>query len=303
MNNSNPKILVVDDEPINLDIFEDLLDGLNYDVITATSGQGACEQLERVGEELDVILLDRMMPDIDGIEILKKIKENPALKHIPVVLQTAMARTEDIEEGLSAGAYYYITKPFKQNQMLAIIKTAISDCQNYKKLKSTLEESEYTLVFMDKGLFSFKSIEEGKALISLLAKSAPDSSSVAMGLSELVINAVEHGNLGITYKEKSELVLSGNHQEEIERRMLLPENRDKKVVLEYSRQDNGIEFVIKDEGNGFEWEKYLEFSAERAFDPHGRGIAMANSVAFSSLVYSGVGNVVCAKVDVNNVVE
>ena len=117
---------------------------------------------------------------------------------------------------------------------------------------------------------------------------------VAFGLNELLLNAVEHGNLEITYSQKTELVLAGTWVSEIERRLELVEYRNRQVVVEVETAGDQVVFTIKDEGHGFAWEPYRELAAERAKDPHGRGIALSALMAFSSLTYRGCGNeVVC----------
>jgi anti-sigma regulatory factor (Ser/Thr protein kinase) len=120
---------------------------------------------------------------------------------------------------------------------------------------------------------------------------------LAIGLIELFLNAVEHGNLGIGYKEKSVLNLNGTWDVEIERRMALPENASKVVEVEFQRVQKEIRFRIRDQGQGFDWESYLQFSPERAFDSHGRGIALARNLSFSRLEYQGSGNEVIAVCD------
>jgi hypothetical protein len=117
-----------------------------------------------------------------------------------------------------------------------------------------------------------------------------------LGLTELMVNAVEHGNLGITYREKSALNEKGNWRDEVDRRLALPENADRFATICMRRAADGISFTILDRGDGFDWQSYLEMCPERAFDSHGRGIAMSRMLSFTSVEYSGNGNTVCATV-------
>ena len=84
--------------------------------------------------------------------------------------------------------------------------------------------------------------------------------------------------------------------DEVERRLTLPENRGKRVDVQFIRSDDELRFVICDRGNGFEWTRYLDIDPRRAFDRHGRGILMARHVSFSSIDYRGCGNEVVATV-------
>jgi hypothetical protein len=103
-------------------------------------------------------------------------------------------------------------------------------------------------------------------------------------------NAVEHGNLGISYDEKTQLNNEGRWQEEVERRLCLPENLGKYALLKLEQGPTELRITIRDQGPGFDWENYLQISPERVFDNHGRGIAMAGAVSFDRIEYRGNGN-------------
>ena len=108
----------------------------------------------------------------------------------------------------------------------------------------------------------------------------------------MLVNAIEHGNLGIDFHEKSRLKEQDCWQQEVERRLALPENREKYVRIEIARVGAEWEFLIADQGEGFAWADFLEFSPERAFAPNGRGIVLARQLAFSSMEFEGGGNCV-----------
>jgi hypothetical protein len=147
---------------------------------------------------------------------------------------------------------------------------------------------------MEQSRFRFQTLEEAKNLAFLIANCFPDPEAVVYGLNEMLINAVEHGNLGITYSEKTQLILEGRLFEEIERRLIQPEHKRKWAYLSFEASEHVIQVRIKDQGNGFDWRQYLEISPERATHPHGRGIATSKLMSFTSLEYIGCGNeVVC----------
>jgi CheY-like chemotaxis protein/anti-sigma regulatory factor (Ser/Thr protein kinase) len=297
MRQETTHILVVDDEPLNLEIIQEILDGSDYEVSTAEDGFAALERLEANPENFDVILLDRMMPRMDGLEVLARVKQHPILKHCPVILQTARAGKDEILEGLQAGAYYYLTKPFEENMLLSVVKTAARDRLHYKQLLQTQENNKKCLGLMQHGRFRFRTLAEAKALAAGLASSCPDPAKVVMGLSELMINAVEHGNLGITYDEKSRLNAEGKWEDEVNQRLEMEKYRDKSAEVHFARVHGGIEITIADQGDGFEWKQYLKMRPERAMDNHGRGIAMAGLLSFPRIEYRGKGNEVCVLVD------
>ena len=109
-------VLVVDDDEDNLIIASTILRTNGYDVRAATSGLDALKLLE--AERVDLVLLDIMMPEMDGIEVLDRIKANPRNAGMPVILVTAKSQDEDVLTGYKCGADYYITKPFTSRQLL-----------------------------------------------------------------------------------------------------------------------------------------------------------------------------------------
>lgn len=112
---TNSTILVVDDNKENLRVVSNYLDEKGYHLALALSGKDAFEILER--NRVDLILLDVMMPEMDGFEVCKKLKANQAYKNIPVIFLTAKNEIDDIVEGFKAGGVDYITKPFNQIEL------------------------------------------------------------------------------------------------------------------------------------------------------------------------------------------
>lgn len=125
------RILVVDDILPNVKLLEAKLTSEYYDVITATNGQEALDKAAQ--ESPDIILLDVMMPGMDGFEVCTKIKENPALAHIPVVMVTALTDTQDKVRGLESGADDFLSKPINDTALMARVRSLV-------RLKMTLDE-------------------------------------------------------------------------------------------------------------------------------------------------------------------
>jgi two-component system cell cycle response regulator len=117
------KILVIDDLPENIFILQDRLVQDGYEVITAYDGNSGIEKAYATLP--DLILLDVMMPDISGFEVCKILVNDPKTKHIPIILVTAKSGAEDTKEGLEAGAFDYIKKPFNRVELMARVKSAL----------------------------------------------------------------------------------------------------------------------------------------------------------------------------------
>lgn len=296
MFSNDVSVLVVDDEELNLDLITEYLVELDVHVVCASSGEDALSVLDEAATEFSTVLLDRMMPGIDGLEVLKRIKANESISRVPVIMQTAKTGKENMLEGLNAGAHYYLSKPYDQETLLAIVSTAIKDYQHYLQLQAGLKETSQTLMMMSSGSFRFQTLEDGRKLATLLAKACPDSEKIVIGLTELITNAIEHGNLGITYEEKSRLNADGEWETEISNRLAMTDYKDKFATVDFKRDDDSITFVITDQGEGFDWQQYMEMCPERAFDSHGRGIALANSVSFDRIEFQQHGKRVCVTV-------
>lgn len=301
MDSNKSVVLVVDDEQFNLEIINEFLSEIDIDTVCVESGEHALSLLKESPQLFSAVLLDRMMPGIDGMEVLLKIKENRKTNRMPVIMQTAEVGKEAMLEGLNAGAHYYLHKPYDKQTLIAIISTAIRDYEHYTHVQDGLKRNTQILTMMDKGKFSFKTITEGRDLVATLANVCPDPDSSILGLTELIINAIEHGNLGIGYKEKSKLNTKGQWEHEIERRLALPSYRDKYVTIEFNRDAKGITFIISDQGRGFDWKQYMKICPKRAFDNHGRGIAMANLISSSHIEYLEEGNKVCMRIPIEGV--
>lgn len=283
-------LLVVDDEPLNLEIISEYLDSSDYCLTLAGSGEEAWRLLDADPAGFELILLDRMMPGMDGMSLLRRIKTDERTSHLPVVMQTAAAAPDQVSEGLAAGAYYYLTKPFEARTLLSIVRAALSDRQRWADLSRRIANHGAALALTDEAHFSLSTLDEAESLAALLALVAKRPEVVAMGLAEMFVNAIEHGNLGIDFADKSRLKTEDCWMDEVLRRLVLPENRDKRVRITVRRDTADWVVRVRDEGPGFDWERFVEISPERAFAPNGRGIVLAREIAFSDLRYHGKGN-------------
>ena len=117
------RVLVVDDVPANVKLLEARLSAEYFDVLTASSGAEALAVCARA--ECDIILLDVMMPDMDGFEVCRRLKGDPATAHIPVVMVTALDQVSDRIRGLEAGADDFLTKPVNDLQLITRVKSLV----------------------------------------------------------------------------------------------------------------------------------------------------------------------------------
>lgn len=293
---SHLQILVVDDEPLNLEILAEYIEDESHIPICAESGEEAWEIIQSGKHNFSAILLDRMMPGMDGLELLKLIKKEEQWKYIPVIMQTALSDKGAVNEGLQAGAFYYLTKPYDKATLLSILNSALDDFVHLKSDQIPEPETQTSELSLPCKL-TFQTLDEANSLIDQIVTAFPEKQELRMGLSELMINAIEHGNLGISYQDKSRLNSEGLWSQEVSNRLTQDHYKSRFAELSIAETDTGLKFHIKDQGDGFDWHEFLELSPERAFDSHGRGIAMAKMVCFSSIEYMGCGNEVVAIIE------
>ena len=118
-----PRIIVAEDDPDLLRMLEHVLRAIG-DVETAVDGREALEKAQ--AHKPDVIVTDLMMPRMDGLALAKELKSDPALAGVPVVMLTAKTQPRDVIAGINAGARYYVTKPFKTDELVAKVRKALA---------------------------------------------------------------------------------------------------------------------------------------------------------------------------------
>jgi CheY-like chemotaxis protein len=285
------RVLIVDDEQLNLFIIEEFLENEDIELELHDKPLDAWASLSAPDSNFSLVVLDRMMPDLDGMEFLRRMKREARFADIPVIMQTAASSPDQVREGLEAGAYYYLTKPYEPEALISIVRVAMDDRRSRSQLRSRAARLEVAQKLINSVEYRFVNLDDVSTL-------CPVPDVVAPGLSDLMVNAVEHGNLGVSYQEKSLLKWEGDWEAEIARRLDLPQFSGRVATVRVERNADAVVFTIADQGDGFEWDRFLTFDPDRAFDPNGRGIAMAKMMSFSSLDYQGCGNVVVARVNI-----
>ncbi len=175
----NGIILIVDDLPNNLKVLSDTLALAGFEVAIATSGEGALQQLEHT--TVSLILLDVMMPVIDGFETCQRIKANPKTQNIPIIFVTALSEPVNKVTGFELGAVDYITKPFQQSEVLARVKTHLKlnqlsqslEARN-AELQQLTEKLEQRVAERTQELFgSIETLNQTQQLLRLVFDTVP----------------------------------------------------------------------------------------------------------------------------------
>ena len=137
-------VLIVDDVPDNLSVLHDALDESGYTVLVATNGEVA---LQRAAHALpDIVLLDAMMPGIDGFEVARRLKASPRTAHIPIIFMTGLTETEYLVAALEAGGVDYVTKPIKPKEVLARIAVHMQSAREKRQARNALDAFGYASI-------------------------------------------------------------------------------------------------------------------------------------------------------------
>src|SRR5882724_4083573 len=132
-------VLVVDDSPNTLRMLTDAIEDAGMTVLVALDGEQALSLTERITP--DVILMDALMPGMDGFEICRRLKRDSVLSHVPVIFMTGLSETEDIVKGLDAGGVDYVTKPIAPDELLARIKVHLANARISQSARTALDAS------------------------------------------------------------------------------------------------------------------------------------------------------------------
>jgi DNA-binding NarL/FixJ family response regulator len=135
--NNTDVVLIVDDVPENLSVLHDALDESGFTVLVAINGESA---LQRARQSLpDIILLDAVMPGMDGFEVSRRLKADFATQHIPIIFMTGLTETEHVVAAFSAGGSDYVSKPIRTGEVIARITTHLQSARQMKQARSALD--------------------------------------------------------------------------------------------------------------------------------------------------------------------
>lgn len=165
--------LVVDDSPETLRLLTDALDGAGMTVMVALDGAGAMRIVDQITP--DIVLLDAMMPGMDGFETCRRLKRDAGLDHVPIIFMTGLAETEHIVRGLEAGGVDYVTKPIAVEEMLARIRVHLANARLTQSARAALDVSgRYLLAVNSAGKIMWATPQAQKLLSDTLAAHSDD---------------------------------------------------------------------------------------------------------------------------------
>ena len=263
------RVWVVGDDPRSVERLEHGLLTAGF-VCECLGTAAACVRLAAGRPGVGRVLLDAV-PGAAAAELLDGLRRSG-------VAVTMLVEAEDlpaIEAGLVSGVAGFAVKPVELRTLMAAMMLPGGE-----------------VLTPSGGCFPFRTLEDVSGLSQLVAGLCPDPASVQIALSELMNNAIEHGNLGLGFERKGELMAAGAWRNEIERLLGMPEHAARFAYLRVECRPREVRFLIRDQGQGFDPQPYLDLDPTRSVEPHGRGIAIARMLAFPELVFLDGGRCV-----------
>lgn len=307
---STAGVLIVDDKPDAVDLLNRTLLNEGYRIFTARNGE---EALRVAGSQLpDLVLMDLAVPGTNGLEVCKALKSNARTEDIVVIFLSAINDANVKTRGLKLGAIDYIQKPFNPTELRARIQAHLrlknrldTLRRNYQEICEQLNERTNTdpasidraCVQSEIKVLSFPSdIAKVQGIINQLLVGIEGRlgervrGDLALGIHEMVLNAIEHGNFGITSEEKSAAFENRTFQRLLEDRQSDPQLAARLVTIEYEFDGEKVVYAIEDEGDGFDWRTVIaREEPEDLLSSNGRGILISRYV-FDSITYNDKGN-------------
>lgn len=296
-----PRILVVDDDPINLQVIESILSSDPYDVLTVTSGEKALATLH--AKEWDLVISDVMMPKMSGYELTEKIRQRFSMTELPILLLTARSQPTDIESGFLSGANDYITKPVDALELRSRVRALTSVKQSaherlrmeaawlqaqiqphflFNTLNTVMALSEIDLTRMHKVLNAFSRLLRGKFQFDNINELVPIHEEIDLVEAYLLIEQERFGDRLYVIWEKDEsldlMIPSLTIQPLVEnaiRHGLMKRETGGQLTIRISDYDTYVEITVEDDGVGID-ETVLKGLLERTPNSQS-GIGLLNT--------------------------
>lgn len=299
-------VLVITDDRAARMLLTRTVMAMGHSASAAGSGGEAIAMLHEAARTLDAIVLDYDLADVSSLALVARIKGDPALASVPIIMltgseaqQAPQQALQQTQRAVEAGVFYSLPREGSAGLLGSVLASALNERAQRRALMAELSRRDNAGRHIRTCTLSLRNLTEAQDIACFLATCFPQPDRVVTGLIELLVNAIEHGNLDIGFEEKGRLLATGRWIAEIEHRLSQPEHAYKTVDVIYQHKADGWYVQISDKGAGFSWKKYWHIDPARAGDGHGRGIARARLTSFDKLAYNEAGNQVTAMVSAN----
>lgn len=287
------KVLVVEDDFASRELLRIAITKDGYECFVAEDGENGLNSFNV--NNPDVVISDVRMPKMDGISLLEKLRK--ISKDCIIIIVTGHGNEELALQALQLGANNYIKKPID----LRDLKAQLLRYKNFIESKALESNIADFVVERDIELVIDSEISLAPSTAKYLMQKTDTSFTeteklgMELGLSELITNAIEHGNLNISFEEKNFALNNNTLQDLYDSRSNQEELRNRKVKISFNKNDLNCEWIIEDEGNGFNYQSYpIHIGNTLQNELHGRGIFISR-MQFDEFEYIGKGNIVKVK--------
>lgn len=256
--------------------------------------EGIMTQLGEDRQEIDSIILENNWLMGSGKILLGEFSKNSRLFDVPLLVTVDQNTPAESRLHNIFGGCYWLDTPLGEQVFLSTLRSARADYQQRKIMREQIDAQDSVVGLIKNGTFQIRTFEQAENLTTMLSLTCPEPDRIAFGLFELLVNAIEHGNLEIHFEDKRKLIAQGRYREELNKRLAMRQYKDRSVKIDFERTDDNVSFYITDQGDGFDPSQFMELDLGENHFPSGRGIAMAKATSFDQLEYSEIGNQVMA---------
>lgn len=280
-------ILIIDDNNDLLEYLKDFFMIYNYEVILAETGNQGIEKFREYRP--DIVISDMRLPDKNGNIVVKEIKRID--KDVPIIIITGYSDKQLILSAMQNGALDLLKKPFKPKDLRYLINKIETLFKKIKvKISSSFVEWEKRELHLENDIYIISPVVN--FIFSNIDYICEDVSFMKNGLQEILINAVEHGNLDISYEEKQQLLEKGDYNRSLKMKSSLPAYRDRYVSIKVFSTPDYLKIIVRDMGNGFDLSAIPDpQNPENFLKESGKGILMALH-AYDKVEFNDIGNCV-----------
>ncbi|HUI69716.1 MAG TPA: response regulator [Spirochaetia bacterium] len=284
---TRPAILVVDDEEPLRSLLVRILEMEGFRALTARDGQEAVKVFR--DQSPLVVISDIRMPKMDGLAMLNEIHKID--RSAPVILMTGQGNEQILLAALRGGATNFFKKPFDNDELINEVRRVVGfrlEAERSSLFSPYIKEETKSFV-LPAGVSSYYPVLNQITLQLPCLVPSEEVLNLKIGIEEMLTNAIEHGNLGITFEEKSQAIREGRLEQLVAERAAEAERAGRRVFIASRLTSDQFEVTIRDEGSGFDWRALPELIPENLLAFNGRGIFLTK-IYYDEVVYNEIGN-------------
>lgn len=267
---------------------------LGFAISTRDESDDAIAALKAQKSEFDAVVLDWRQQGGKNAEFARKLAAVSREVELPVLVLACADAEETIALAKQAGLANCLSAPCPlaelKNNLMSLTRNMTGDMETVEN--DALLEDAFSLLHSCK--FQFRTPRDVELLVPVLSRMFPEPDRTVAGIADLMMNAIEHGNLEIGHERKAEWIARGVYQNEFHKRLHTPPYSTRWGEVIINRRADGVLIIIMDQGCGFCWQNFVELEQPAVVEANGHGIARATQVSFDQVRFNHQGNQVTA---------